>query len=331
MPDIYQDLRDLINCEDNKEHECRYYLQYIKHVLVKNRAITYNSVETERIGNVGRSDYIISAIIDEGGNESVRAYLWELKAPQCYIFVKDTDNRLKPSVELIDAENKLLHYYYENRDNGLFHRQYSITNSDDVRLGGIIIGSKDRRVRGDYDEDLKNRLYSVAKATRDHLYSNDIVLLTWDDVLAYLQSSETKEKVVITEEEPVIESEWILLTEYYDLEDFPDEPEYDTLEDRFNDTMYEIPVLVKCDCGYIINGSIFYEGVVSSDMSRMGLEQMHVWNDEIYCDKCKDTCSIELEIWEYPQYIIDLVQMPNCTCEVLNKEQISRIVGFKVE
>jgi len=155
VPDIhknpYIELKGLIEATGNKEHECREYLHYTKEALVSNTVSEFVYIETERRATSGDSDYIISGkIVDETGNESVKVYIWELKAPQCYIFEKDTENRLRPTKELIRAENQLLNYYHENKGSESFRNDFGVTHSDNVRFGGIIIGSHDRRVRGDF-------------------------------------------------------------------------------------------------------------------------------------------------------------------------------------
>ena len=113
MPEIHANLKKLIEATVKKENECRKYLQYAKEALVRDTVLEFVYVETERRATVGNSDYIISGkIVDETGNECVKAYIWELKAPQCHIFEKDTENRLRPTIDLIQAENQLLNYYH---------------------------------------------------------------------------------------------------------------------------------------------------------------------------------------------------------------------------
>jgi hypothetical protein len=189
-----EELSELINATRNKEHACRYYLQHTGFMLVPETVVRFNRVETERMGNLGRSDYIISATVWNGGEESVRAYIWELKAPQCYIFSTDVHNRLKPTKELIDAENKLLNFYYENKNNPLFHHQYGISHpaSDNVKLGGIIIGCNRTKVNGTFTQTEKAQLFSVAKSARNLMYEScGIHLKTWDEVLHHINSNVT--------------------------------------------------------------------------------------------------------------------------------------------
>ena len=117
----YEALRGLISASENKEKECRKFLAYAKEALVRDTVIKFEYIEKERRGTSGDSDYIISCQVRDAIRvESVKAYIWELKAAQCYIFEKDTENRLRPSKDLVQAENQLLNYYHENRGNEQF-------------------------------------------------------------------------------------------------------------------------------------------------------------------------------------------------------------------
>lgn len=184
---IYEGLKVLIESPDYKELECKEYLKYAKELLVKDTPLDFIDIQDERPLNLGRSDYIVLAEVWHSGEKCRRAYLWELKAPQCYIFVKDTESRLKSSDELIDAENKLLNYYHEMRYSGLFREQCEISNLTDICLGGIIIGREDRRVGGDLTAVRKTQLYHTARSVKNYLYGNSIKLKTWDEILDHLK------------------------------------------------------------------------------------------------------------------------------------------------
>lgn len=208
MPDLHKDpyaeLKALIEDTGNREHECREYLQYAKEALMSNTVSEFVYIETERRATAGDSDYIISGkIIDETGNESVKAYIWELKAPQCCIFEKDTENRLKPTKELIQAENQLLNYYHENKGSESFRNDFGVTHSDNVCFGGIIIGSRDRRVKGDFEEGKKEKLTETAFMIRkNYIYDRlNIRLMHWDYILDLLKPSTAPERLTVPEEE----------------------------------------------------------------------------------------------------------------------------------
>ncbi len=51
--------------------------------------------ETEYPGHTGPSDLIVFCERKCGGVSEKYAYIWEVKAPQADVFVKDTENRVK--------------------------------------------------------------------------------------------------------------------------------------------------------------------------------------------------------------------------------------------
>jgi len=161
----------------------------------------YCYVETEFRGYSGDSDYIISGELDLAGTSPTVAYVWELKAPQCYIFEKDTEHRLKPTYELIDAENKLLHYYNEVKESSQHRDHFGVTLPDYVRLGGIIIGSNRTKARGFYDGALMDRLYRRAIYARMTMYRPaGIFLVTWDHILDQLKPTYSQNRTIISGE-----------------------------------------------------------------------------------------------------------------------------------
>jgi hypothetical protein len=188
--DPHTSLKKLIESKENKEHECREFLQFAKEALVRDTVVEFVYVETERRGTAGDSDYIISGkVVDETGIESIKVYIWELKAPQCYMFEKDTENRLRPTKDLIQAENQLLHYYHENKGNERFRNDFGVTHSDKVCFGGIIIGTHNRRAKGKYGETKKNKLVETAlMIRRKYIYDPlNIRIMHWDYILDLLK------------------------------------------------------------------------------------------------------------------------------------------------
>lgn len=195
MDELCLSLKSLIYNDNNKELECREFLHYAKQLLMKETVLNFEYVEKEYRGHSGDSDYVISGTVRlPTGVECVHAYIWELKAPQCYIFEKDTENRLRPTKELIHAENQLLHYHYENKGNAQFRQQFGITHPDHVLIGGIIIGSRRTWVKGDFENDKKIKLYQLASQIRK-IYFYDhfgLKLMTWDSVLEHMYSQPQK-------------------------------------------------------------------------------------------------------------------------------------------
>lgn len=190
------DLEALINeTASQRERECHQYLKNVPEVLLRNPSIDVSSVRSGYATPSGISDYIVAALISaEGGYWCRRAYIWELKAPQCYIFEADTSNRLKPTKELISAENQLLHYYQDCKGMDIFRDEFEITSGDEIYMGGIIIGSDRTKVdaaAGFYDEDRKQYLYKKALRVRINNFYNccNIKLYTWNAILELLPKS----------------------------------------------------------------------------------------------------------------------------------------------
>lgn len=123
---LCKELEALINQEEHNETECGKYLQYTPNILFKkDTIINYGEIRSVAYpGSLGVSDYVfVTKVHSDGGYECIRAYIWELKAPQCHIFQEDgrTDKRVMPSKELVTAENQLLHYYHEYINSGVFN------------------------------------------------------------------------------------------------------------------------------------------------------------------------------------------------------------------
>jgi len=190
IADPYKELKSLINSTSKNELECKRYLDFAKELLVKNTPIEFLDVESEYIGHTGISDYIISCRSkDDAGIEENYVYIWELKAPQCFLFEKDSNNRVIPTKDFISAENQLLHYYNENRESQDFKTNFNISKSDNVKLGGIIIGSNQTKVKGGFLDGHKNKLFIKALNIRKEiLYGhNGIRVFIWDTILEHLK------------------------------------------------------------------------------------------------------------------------------------------------
>jgi hypothetical protein len=74
--------------------------------------------------------------------------LRELKAPQCSVFTKEehSNGRLIPTKQLIEAENQLLHYFFEAQGHDDFRKAFKILDQNNIRAGGIIISCEKRKV-----------------------------------------------------------------------------------------------------------------------------------------------------------------------------------------
>ena len=103
------------------------------------------TVSFEERMHFGRSDYlVVGDFISNLGKPERRVYFWEVKAAQCFLARRDDANsRVRPTTDLIKAETQLIHYAYEARGSQAFLRKYGVI-SENVRMGGIIIGRDDR-------------------------------------------------------------------------------------------------------------------------------------------------------------------------------------------
>lgn len=191
LPDkkLYKALQGLIEGKKHREEECRDYLKHFPSLLFSESSIKkILCKDVEYPCFYGDADYIISGIVEnESCVETTKAYIWELKAPQCPLFKIETKHRLIATNELIKAENQLFHYYHQSKNDANFLDFFKITHPRNVCLGGIIIGSKKNLIelpkKRDFEE-YKN-LYDISIGIReDYIYKpNKMRLLTWDCIL----------------------------------------------------------------------------------------------------------------------------------------------------
>lgn len=198
MVSLYEELKALMSAKENKEKECRTFLKYVPDILFREGGIDI-ICDQEYRGHRGDSDYIAAGRGNESGTTCQRAYLWELKAPQCPLYTQDpkSSNRLLPSKELIEAENQLLNYYDEMRESGDFKSEFRITHSTNICIGGIIIGSEETKVRlkKEVSSQKKADLYEKADRCRKIFYRSDIRLMLWNTILEQLQPAKIAERI----------------------------------------------------------------------------------------------------------------------------------------
>ena len=196
MTSPFDCLKRLMDESSHKEIECRAYLENTKEKLVKNPPDRFIRFEPEYRGHTGDSDLIITCeVVNDAGVRCIEAYIWEVKSPQCYIFEYDNNNRVKPTKDLISAENQLLHYYEEYKKSETFKQEFGISNSDNIYIGGIIIGQKHRLVKPNTrynSEDKRNSLYTRAiNCRKEHFYkASRIDFIIWDRILDLLRSDQ---------------------------------------------------------------------------------------------------------------------------------------------
>ena len=198
-----KELKNLIDSSDTQDElECRKYLGYAEEFVFKRDVLeTRLYSERELPTNMGVTDYVISGII---GNtpylypDCVKAYVWEFKAPQCFVFKKETENRLCPTKELFGAENQLLNYYHALKYDLTLVNRFKAGHPENVFIGGIIIGSRERLVKGNLEAEKKEALLKEAFNIRNSYFyaQTGLCLVTWNDLLDYL----SKKYVNLTKE-----------------------------------------------------------------------------------------------------------------------------------
>ena len=120
----------------------------------------------------------------DGTNERV-VYVWELKAPQIWVFSKETESRVRPSDGLYSAENQLLHYHSFLAGSDTFCTRWSVARRN-VKIGGIIIGTEATFIRCGPTERI--RMTGIARTAldvrEDMFYRGcGLAIRTWNWVL----------------------------------------------------------------------------------------------------------------------------------------------------
>jgi len=196
MSTPYYELQKLMQDQSHMEMECRVYLDNTKEKLVNTPPDRFVRFEPEYRGHTGDSDLIVTCEVEnDAGVRCIEAYIWEVKSPQCHVFEFDNNNRVKPSKDLISAENQLLHYYEEYKKSDTFKQEFDITSSDNIHIGGIIIGQKSTLVKphSKYTDQGKiNSLYTRAiNCRKEHFYkASRVDFIVWDRILELLRSDE---------------------------------------------------------------------------------------------------------------------------------------------
>jgi hypothetical protein len=182
----------LILSDGAQEHECRRFLRHpavIPH-LCHQQPDKVISVTEEDQGFFGRSDFCLTVQHDDGSNRRVATYIWELKAPRCPLFRAVTKARLMPSMDLIEAENQLLHYVYEAQNSELFQRRFHVIR-ENIHPGGIIIGMAASKIAGAADDNATATIFEITKGLRELYFyrAHHIRLWLWDKVARIIEAA----------------------------------------------------------------------------------------------------------------------------------------------
>lgn len=179
-------LKKAIDSKSNTELECGKILMQFPEFLVPH-TVEEATMHLEYRGNSGIADVVVVAKIYDT-KPRIAGFVWELKAPQTSMYVADGKNRLRPSNELYSAENQLSHYYQELKGSEQFKSENRILRSSDIQLGGIIMSSKSRMVKGDFDDIQKRNLGTRIIEARKVFYPSSMKVYTWDMLLRYLKA-----------------------------------------------------------------------------------------------------------------------------------------------
>jgi hypothetical protein len=145
LPDSVIRLTELVNQDAHNELECRKFLPLISPHLCHQTANRIIRIGEEQPNRFGSWDFVVSAEITHGGLSEVIAYVWELKAPQVYLYELDANlRRFRPTPDLVRAETQLLHYVWEAQDSRAFRDYFGLGASSKILPAGIIIGRQDR-------------------------------------------------------------------------------------------------------------------------------------------------------------------------------------------
>ena len=196
--DAASELMRLMLSAEHNELECKRILVEARERLVRATPLRFYSQEEELRGYFGDSDYMVRCVdLDDAGRERNLAYLWEVKAPQCYLFTKDTKSRAKPTWDLISAENQLLHYFHNLCNSQDILKDFKIFQGD-LHFGGIIIGSSKNIVENKYEnteEGMRLALHALELRKQYFYRPQEIEVITWDRIVEHLQKGVRENEV----------------------------------------------------------------------------------------------------------------------------------------
>lgn len=178
--------RTLVLAKARNEVACANMLKRFAQVLLPaGRHELYDAgseIDTRR----GRCDLVLLADEHVSDQESKRvAFVWELKAPQCFVFARDGKERARPSDDLYSAENQLLHYLKSLRSDREWQTEKKILAEQDIRPGGIIIGRENTLMEHSPSISLARRAKEIR---REFFYCDRFRLLDWDEVLWHVEN-----------------------------------------------------------------------------------------------------------------------------------------------
>lgn len=188
----FAEFEALVRGNAKRELQCRPFLEYAESLLI--RQTLRSTVQFHEVRSyVGDADLVVAAdvLTDTGEIERV-AFFWELKAPQCFLFeYDDNKHRCRPTPDFVKAENQLLHYLEEAAGSDSMRKRLGVMDRNNIRPGGIIIGSKDTILRSPTRPRDVELAQSALKMRAERLYhSQGIRVLLWDRVLDWVRPTQ---------------------------------------------------------------------------------------------------------------------------------------------
>lgn len=186
------ELRSLLLSKEKNEIDCGKYLDHAVTYLLPKTPFSNIVTHREERSVFGSSDFIIAANFrgDTGKPERI-AYIWEIKAPQCYLMTSDSNKtRFKPTTDLYKAENQLIHYVHEAKNNGVFRDKFGVGATGEVCAGGIIIGT-DESIVSPTEKNSEELAQASLNIRKEYLYrSTNLRIMTWSRILDWIESKE---------------------------------------------------------------------------------------------------------------------------------------------
>lgn len=203
-PADLNELRGYIDSDRKTEKHCQRYLERAADHLTNGVPGDVTVCSREETSRVGIADFVLVVRQSRGdGLYRSTILIWEVKAPQDFVFERATDNRLHPSADLARAESQLISYAWDLEQSSSLRSTLGVHDRKcEVVPAGIIIGRdhdrliKDARgqkplpggraaVRLMYDDALEIR--------RKYLYGRtNIQVQTWTWLLDRLEAHPAK-------------------------------------------------------------------------------------------------------------------------------------------
>lgn len=186
----FEEFEGLVRTTDSrKERQCQKFLHYANTLLLPTSTTDRGSV-TEVRHSLGSTDFVVFGDIATGmGPPKRKAFIWELKAPQCFLFERDdSEERCRVTKDFVKGENQLLHYFHQANRDDLNREKWQLGSRDDIHFGGIIIGSADRIINHRGDLSFVTKADLALNVRIQYLYlTRQIRVLTWDAILDFVR------------------------------------------------------------------------------------------------------------------------------------------------